>query len=797
MNARTRIALTAAAATVLTATCLWPLVQPTSWLVGATFLLLLLTCTGVLARRLSLPRPLVLLAQALVAVLLLTVFFAGDVALFHVLPGPGALSRLWSIAASGADDMSHFSTPAPATVGLRLLLTLTVLGIGLLVDAVAVTYQRVALAGLPLLTLYAVGTGIHPHGPIWLWFLLSAFGFLTLLMAEGRDRVARWGRIFHGSAGTMAGESTSPLTASGARISVLAVITGLLLPLMMPSVGTGIVADFGGGGSGPGNGNGVITAVDPLASLAVSLQQNVPMPVLSYRSTSNDPGDQYLRIVDLSQFNGVSWSTGTQRALSLPASLGTPQDLASWVQRTQVRTEITTQLGYVQQWLPMPYPATGLKVQGDWRWEPEGRTVIGGSSNQTAADLDYLVDSLALHPSQEQLRNAGPAPDQIKHNYLALPPDLPPVVAATARSVTAGASSDIDKALALQDWFTGGSFAYDTKVPVSTGPNALADFLARKRGFCVHFASAMAAMARSLGIPSRVAVGFAPGRQQQDGSWLVSTTNAHAWPELYFNGVGWLRFEPTPTIGFAPGYVAAAPQATSNPTIGATATAGAQPSSSSHSLACTTLERHLGDCGADQGSLGVHHSQSPLSLTSPLGLAGWALVGLLLVLLLVPMLWRLRARRTRLRRSPAGGAGPTTLTEQQVLAAWRELIDTAWDLGIPPDAAETPRHTASRITELGELAPGPSAAAGRLALATEQVLYAPEISVRLSLRQDVREVRDGLAARSDRRTRVRAVVLPPSSSRLYRGLWRRTRARIADTTRRGAAALRNGLRLRR
>ncbi|MEZ0066794.1 transglutaminase-like putative cysteine protease [Streptacidiphilus sp. MAP12-20] len=792
MNARTRIALTAAAATVLTATSLWPLVQPTSWLVEATFLLLLLTGTGVLTRRVSLPRPLTVLAQLIVAVVLLTVFFADDAAVYHLLPGPAALHRLAGIVTSGVDDMSHFSTPAPATVGLRLLLTLAVLGIGLLVDVLAVTYQRVALAGLPLLALYAVGTGIHPHGPIWLWFLLSAFGFLTLLMAEGRDRVARWGRVFHGSAGTMAGQSTSPLTASGFRISALAVVGGLLLPLLLPSVGTGIVADLGGGSNGPGNGNGVITAVDPLASLAVSLQQNRSTPVLSYRTTSNDPSDQYLRIVDLEQFNGVSWSTGTQRALTLPTTLGTPEDLAGWVRRTQVKTEVTTQHGYVQQWLPMPYPATGLQVQGDWRWEPEGRTVIGGSNAQTASDLDYVVDSLSLHPTQDQLRGVGPAPDPIKQNYLALPANLPPVVGDTARAVTAGAASDIDKALALQDWFTqNGGFSYNTKVPVSTGPNALADFLSRKQGFCVHFASTMAAMARSLHIPARVAVGFAPGHQQADGSWLVTTTNAHAWPELYFTGVGWLRFEPTPSIGVPPGYGSAASQPTTNPTTGATTAPGPQASSTAHNPACTAQQRRLGDCGRAQTDTGTGHPASALSATSPLGLAGWSLAGLVVLLLLVPMLWRLRARSARLRR------GPTGLTDQQVLAAWRELIDTAWDLGIPPDDAETPRHTAARISELGELGPGPSAAAGRLALATEQVLYAPEVSVPLSLRQDVREVRDGLAASSDRRTRLRAVVLPPSSSRLYRGAWRRTRARVADRTRRGAAALWSRLRPRR
>ena len=67
-----------------------------------------------------------------------------------------------------------------------------------------------------------------------------------------------------------------------------------------------------------------------------------------------------------------------------------------------------------------------------------------------------------------------------------------------------------------------------------------------RKGYCVHFASAMAVMARTLSIPSRVAVGFLPGTQDEQGTWTVSLRDAHAWPELYFEGVGWVRFEPTP-----------------------------------------------------------------------------------------------------------------------------------------------------------------------------------------------------------------------------------------------------------
>ena len=76
--------------------------------------------------------------------------------------------------------------------------------------------------------------------------------------------------------------------------------------------------------------------------------------------------------------------------------------------------------------------------------------------------------------------------------------------------------------------------------------NHLVDFLNKKRGFCQQFAGAFAVMAREVNLPSRVVVGFVPGDKQPDGSYSVTWHDAHAWPEVFFQGTGWVRFEPTP-----------------------------------------------------------------------------------------------------------------------------------------------------------------------------------------------------------------------------------------------------------
>ena len=103
--------------------------------------------------------------------------------------------------------------------------------------------------------------------------------------------------------------------------------------------------------------------------------------------------------------------------------------------------------------------------------------------------------------------------------------------------------------MALQTYFRATTnFTYDTRVAPSRSDDAVWDFLQSTRGYCVQFATSMAIMARTLDIPARVAVGFLPGESDRNGSYVVSGQQTHAWPELYFEGYGWVRFEPTPAV---------------------------------------------------------------------------------------------------------------------------------------------------------------------------------------------------------------------------------------------------------
>lgn len=361
-----------------------------------------------------------------------------------------------------------------------------------------------------------------------------------LLLAEGRDRLSQWGRVFGGAATRTPGPEPSggavaPVR-TGRRIGAVALGIALVVPLALPSLDGGLLDGAGTGvGSGSGGG-GTISAVNPLVSLRDSLNVDEDREVMSYRTNTDDTQDMYLRIVSLDDFDGTAWKPAQRHIIDVPDTFPTPNGLGSGVQRTAIQTRVSAADWYAQDWLPMPYPATQVDIDGSWRYEPVGRTLVGDHGQNTRG-VQYEVTSLLVQPTAEQLATA-PEPDPaLKREFTQVPDSLPSVVADTAREVTAGSANHYEQAVKLQDYFAvSGGFTYDTEVQVGSGSAAIARFLKDKEGFCVHFSFAMAAMARTLGIPARVAVGFTPGSAQPDGSMTVGLRDAHAWPELYFEG---------------------------------------------------------------------------------------------------------------------------------------------------------------------------------------------------------------------------------------------------------------------
>ncbi|MFF4429010.1 transglutaminaseTgpA domain-containing protein [Streptomyces sp. NPDC001513] len=774
MSGRAKLTLFAALATLLTSWSLAPLVESQAWLLHGALLLGVQSAVGAGARRVPLARSLTVAAQLLVSLLLLVFLFAGK----GESTGSGPLAYLvddfGSLFGQGVRDVGEYAIPAPLTDGIRLLLVSGMLLIGLLVDALAVGARTAAAAGLPLLALYSVAAGLSGGGEAsWFSFLLAGCGYLLLLLSEGRDRLAQWGRVFgaaprgrgaadSGLSSGAGGQATAPAR-FGRRIGAVALGVALAVPAALPALGGGLLGGDQDGGENGGGAGGTISAVNPLVSLQSNLNTQDNRVILKYRTNSPQQSEQYLRILALDEFNGVKWEASGRALTDVPEVLPKPTGLSDQVRvtSTEVTTTVSAADSYTQRYLPMPYPATSVKIDGKWRFEPAGRTLVGDQLGrdkfQTVQGAGYSVQSLLLKPTAQQLQKA-PEPDRaIRDEYTKVPDNLPAVVADTARQVTQGSKDDYTRAVKLQDYFAvNGGFRYNTRTASGTGPGAVARFLADKEGFCIHFAFSMAAMSRSLGIPARVSVGFTPGEKQPDGSVNVSMRDAHAWPELYFEGVGWTRFEPTPRSGInVPDYSRPQTPAAQQPSVPAPlpSQSSAQPSAApSASAACPPALEKLGECGTPAAAQGPTRGDGP-SVTTVLG---WTAVVLaVLALPLLPLLWRSRLRARRL------GTG-------EVLTAWRELGDAAWDVGVVPDEALSPRRAAGRVVDLGRLDAEAAAAVHRVAGAVERALYAPpgaEVSYP-GLADDVLLTRAGLLAAVSRPARLRALLLPRSATRL-------------------------------
>ncbi|MFG3493665.1 DUF3488 and DUF4129 domain-containing transglutaminase family protein [Streptomyces sp. NPDC047928] len=790
MSGTARLTLCAYAATLMAAASLLPLVDPFVWIIQAALLLAVVSGAGAVARRVPLARPLTVAAQALVAVVLLTFLFAREYAPAGLVPAPEVFQRFGVLLTAGAEDVGQYAIPAPATDGIRLMLIGGVLVIGLAVDALAVTFRAAAPAGLPLLALYSVAAGLSGGGASWLWFLLAACGYLLLLLAEGRDRLSQWGRVFAGATArgrfVPPGGGAAPAPVRfGRRIGAVALGVALLVPAVLPSLGGGLLNPDG---SGDGPGGGTISAVNPLVSLQNDLNQPEDREVLRYRTNAQDSAALYLRLVALDQFDGTAWKSSQRPIRSVPERLPQPDGLAPAVSAVEIKTNISAAGSYEQKWLPMPYPATRVDIAGQWRYEPAGRMLVG-DDDQTTRGVQYSVSSLQVNPTAEQLAAAPPAAEELRREYTRVPGTLPADVRTTALDITKGARNDYERAVRLQDWFAvEGGFRYDTTVTSGTGITAISRFLQQKKGFCVHFSFTMAAMARTLGIPARVAVGFTPGTPEVSGTMSVGIRDAHAWPELYFEGVGWTRFEPTPTRGSVPEYTvqqtptdqpsgSAAPrpstaaEPSTAPSTGASCPPrGLQPGALPGAAEGTSSSGTADDCEPDaaQGAPPGSGSGFPLG---PVLLIVAAVVAVVL-LPLTPLLWRTRVRA---RRLSTGGRGAEDVAVR-TLAVWREVVDTAWDHGVVPDESLTPRNTAERIVRLGRLEGASSEAAHRLARAVEQVLYAPYPKPAVGLAEDAARVREGLAAALSGPGRLRALLAPRSAVRVIWAASERSRA---------------------
>jgi transglutaminase-like putative cysteine protease len=638
--------------------------QPRRFLGPALIGAVVIAVLGGVLRARHLPWPAVTLAQTVVVLLWLQTRTSARHGIEAVLPTWSGIERMVTTVHAGAVQVNRFSSPIAAThhdaVQYFLALgTLVVLG----VDLIAQGLRRPPWAALPVLVALAVPVAVLDQDLHGLVFGACALLFVTMLAVDENDRVGRWART-GGSLGTHA--LTGPRSGDPARVrgtaaglGLFATFGALLIPAIAP-VGDGLI--HGGHGVGHGGGTESILLVNPVVDLHRDLVQGGNLPLV--RATTTDSDLDYLQIAVLDTFDGTRWLpsrrdlTSDHRAdgrIPLPAGLDPSTPTAPVIWNMAITSAFQTS------WLPVPSPVSAVVTSvGDWRYDVRTLDFVR-VDQQPQATVPYVAE--ALHPQIDAtaLAAAAPAPAALRSQMTALPPNMPEVVARTARRVTAGATSDYDRMVKLQEWFrSNGGFTYSLTVDPGSSTDALTRFITTDRvGFCEQFAGAMAVMARSLGIPARVVVGMLSPKSDVAGQAVYTTDSLHAWPEIYFQGAGWVRFEPTPAVrtGTPPSYTL--PQPKTLPSATPTAKPGVRkPVTSSH-------RPQLPDVAQLQsGGSGVTDALL------------WTALPLALILIAVPGVWRSRLRRRRL------GVREGTPSDRAAESLWTEILATATDLGI-------------------------------------------------------------------------------------------------------------------
>lgn len=735
--------LKAMAATGLMVVPLWSLFTNHGWLLDMWLAIAIVTVPAAIIRS-SQP---VRVWQTWLGVIVLVPWLTARFLRAHALGGLLPSGSTWSDVSHLFDQVRSLSTNgvAPVHANLAVSFVLSLLGglIAAFVDLIAVVGRRSAIAGVPILVVFTVVGAVTRHPVNWLLFVASAVAFLILLSLESGDTVHEWGRIVQGDGPQ---RSTSRLGVSGPRIALVAIAVAAVVPLIAPSRPSNLLSDaVHGSGKGSGvAGFGAKTGIslDPYAALKGQLIRSKPVSLFTVTVRPGDPLPMYLRANVLSAYTARGWGAAAhpgevdvaQTSFDTYPPVTAPLDTQALHAHIQI-TNLSDNVPVLAQ------PAALSGVPHGTLWSNTDQIVIG-TTVQKGDRIDE--DVLQPNPSLAQLRGAPDTPSYPLDEDLQVGA-VPPFVRNLVDRLLQNAQTTYDKARALIDYFTapGNGFTYSLQTGSGDSGSDLQDFLTNKRGYCQQFAGALAAMMRVGGIPARVVLGYTHGAPNAAGTFMVTTNNAHAWVEAYFEGLGWIPFDPTPAAGSQGGstqtWAWQKPQAAG----GATAT---PTTSASNSASAAKQKLDTSSAPPVGTAIGSKPSATPWSgIDVGLGLL------VLIALALLPAMVRWRRRLARLH---AGRQG-------DVDSIWDELSATARDLGYVWSGSRTPRQV---VGWLGPQVPGPAEGSLRtLAGAVERARYAASGSGQSDpLIGQLRDVEGRLRARRSRSARLRARLWPAS-----------------------------------
>jgi transglutaminase-like putative cysteine protease len=671
---------------------------------------LLSTAVAVLLRRLRVPLALSAVISLLVLVILLVNRFASGTTTLGIFPTGATRDALRVLLDQLFLDFQALRSPVPVLDPFLAAAMTAAWVMAFLTDwgalRLRLAFEPVLPGGLLFVFSAVLGAGTHQllatlvfAGTVGFWAVTQR----TINLAETSTWLSHDRR-----------RGTSALARAGAVFAVMALGAGLMLGPRLPGAAAEPVVRFGA------SADSTRTVVSPFVSIESQLVTQSDEELFTV--ASDQPS--YWRLAGLDNYEEDIWKVAgnfSPEDGQLPS-----QDLLGGT-RDQIHQEFTvTALSAI--WLPAAFTPTEIvRASADITWNAETSSLTVSNSVPSSNGITYsLVSSVPRFTSEEVGAAPETVPDDIAERYLIVPP-LTPAVRAEAERVTSGAGNRYEQMLALQTYFQ--NFDYSTELAPRTG-DPLEQFLTERVGFCQQFSTAFALMARHLGAPARVASGFTwgdPVGTDDEGRTIYRVTGrqAHAWPEVWFESLGWVAFEPTPGRG--------APSATGYTNLPASQDSLVQADNPEQTTATSSTVPVESSPAQAQPSVPVEDLTSTESGSStksgssnPL-VAAWAVVSIFLVWVLaigaVPGLYmtvivvahQLRRDRRRQRAtSPATG----------VEVAWAEateILELGYELSRRP--AETRSEFAGR---LGRDRRVPAAAMERLADLMTVARYYPQ-----------------------------------------------------------------------
>jgi transglutaminase-like putative cysteine protease len=521
----------AALAVLCASTALSGVIEGDLWLVRIAVVIVAITVTGAFLRATRLPPPLVALAQVFVLLCLLTALHTRSGVLLF-LPGPDALSELGDVLAESVSQVQTGVPPVHASPPIQALVVLAIGLVAVLVDTLAVAAAAPAASGLVLLCVFAVPASLADEMlPFWT-FVLGAAAFAMLLAVDGQHRHEAWrGRLGSGSA--------SGTGSSATTVASIAMVIALVVGAGVTIVGT--VGRLPISGSGAGGSGGI--GLNEMTSLRGMLNRGKTTEVFYVRGL---PESSYMRASTLARYvPNKGWERGSDPG-GQPARGELPLQPGDRGDGKSTKVEVEPR-GWTSFWLPTYGAVRRIDTpDDDYRFDP-GKGVI--FTQREREPETYELETVLSTPTKNQLRMASGPRNLVDPEYYKYD-GVEQEVIGLAKEITKDATNDFDKAAALTEFFNSpvNGFRYELKTQGDVTKDALTDFVTRgKTGFCEQYASAMAAMARTVGLASRVAIGFTAGVPSPDNSYrTISTDDAHAWVEIFFPNHGWMTFDPTP-----------------------------------------------------------------------------------------------------------------------------------------------------------------------------------------------------------------------------------------------------------